>query len=1081
MSTNLSTPQGQKETLDRILAELRSGDEARCLAAIAELGAINFSSGAIVAQLERLALEENPAIRENALKALDLRTSIFVASKHSSLINTERLTVLKEIGNWERDGLVESHRAEVLRHRYDFDARTGIQARVAPAAEPVVKPAVPSAEPGAPAPAPRPQALPATPRRSLMEVLFNETSIKILLYLGAFFVITAAAIVAYREEAVRLPILIVVTIAFAASAVGLRKRLPQPSFALAIVFSFLLPIDANVVADTLNLSVRANEIYWTILFGIMAIVWALGTWFYESRLFSIAAFFSLALSALRFSEIFEASPARNMFSVVIVNLLGLLAVRFIKRWKEQKFALPLFWLAHVLQVCLLALSFATVFLDQFGYARLTTGEWIATSLMWILAASFYVASDTLIPFLLFPWMAVASLFLLPWFSLSAFRASGPVHVFGFAVWGIVHALTSELVQRSSRPALTKYHYPLLAWSLPLFLVAVARGFTEETAYGFAAFLCASLAYTIVNVMRPRWYVWLTALLAGLGAYFTFFALPFMEKVGVDVTYQFLVASLLLLVPELFFKKKLTFERSWNWPPVLLGVSLTALNLIVTVAASKDDRSAVLFGATAVLSAAYALRFKQPVIGYFAAASTALTVVFTLQYYEREEWLPALTVLSALFYIGGFLLARRETTKPWSAMLVNSGLALGGLISLLAWMASEPAGGWYTLVIAALFVIEMFTRKNGWLEVFAEAVLSIALLLFLDDLNIYQGVYRLFGLSLLWLACDMVFKVAFSARKLEPAAKIMGGMFTVFGAILIGADLPAQAAAICFGIYTLFFAVYAWLHNNPLYGYASTTAFALLVHFGMKTADLQAWIFPQIGVAIFYYVIGFVLRRASQAKGWDRMLLFSGLGLGAWVAVASPFQDGGLEKAIPVAIAATFYAAEAFARRNVWLGFPANALYLASYFVLLNELNVHERQFYSVGAAALGLFQHYLLTRARHKTTAFITGLVSQLVLLGVTYVQMVDTGELNYFFVLFFQALAVLAYGIVIRSRSLVIAPIGFFILAILTILYNSVKDLAPVLIIGITGLIMIGLGILAVVMRERITDMAERFSDWDA
>jgi hypothetical protein len=49
------------------------------------------------------------------------------------------------------------------------------------------------------------------------------------------------------------------------------------------------------------------------------------------------------------------------------------------------------------------------------------------------------------------------------------------------------------------------------------------------------------------------------------------------------------------------------------------------------------------------------------------------------------------------------------------------------------------------------------------------------------------------------------------------------------------------------------------------------------------------------------------------------------------------------------------------------------------------------------------------------------------------------------------------------------------------TVLYNALKDLSLVFIIGIAGLILLGLGILAVVMRERITDMAERFSDWDS
>ncbi|RIK26149.1 MAG: hypothetical protein DCC54_07920 [Anaerolineae bacterium] len=145
------------------------------------------------------------------------------------------------------------------------------------------------------------------------------------------------------------------------------------------------------------------------------------------------------------------------------------------------------------------------------------------------------------------------------------------------------------------------------------------------------------------------------------------------------------------------------------------------------------------------------------------------------------------------------------------------------------------------------------------------------------------------------------------------------------------------------------------------------------------------------------------------------------------------------------------------------------------------MKVDEPQFFSVGAAALGLLQHYLLRRAGQKSAAFFMGIVSQLVLLGTSYIQMTGTGELKYFFLLLFQFLAMLAYGIVVRSRSLIIAPIAIVVLAVLTVLYNALKNLSLVIIIGVTGIALLALGILAVVMRERIAAITERFSDWDA
>ena len=61
------------------------------------------------------------------------------------------------------------------------------------------------------------------------------------------------------------------------------------------------------------------------------------------------------------------------------------------------------------------------------------------------------------------------------------------------------------------------------------------------------------------------------------------------------------------------------------------------------------------------------------------------------------------------------------------------------------------------------------------------------------------------------------------------------------------------------------------------------------------------------------------------------------------------------------------------------------------------------------------------------------------------------------------------------------IAPIAFVVFGVMTVLYSALKDLSLVLIIGVTGITLLGLGILAVIMHERITTLAERFSDWNA
>ncbi len=141
----------------------------------------------------------------------------------------------------------------------------------------------------------------------------------------------------------------------------------------------------------------------------------------------------------------------------------------------------------------------------------------------------------------------------------------------------------------------------------------------------------------------------------------------------------------------------------------------------------------------------------------------------------------------------------------------------------------------------------------------------------------------------------------------------------------------------------------------------------------------------------------------------------------------------------------------------------------------------EPQFFSMGAALLGLFQHYLLVRAEARTGAFVMGMLSQFVLLGTTYVEMINKNELIYFVVLFLQSLAVLVYGIVIRSRSLTFFPIGFVVLGVVTVVYSALKGVATIFLIGCTGIILLMLGVFAVLARERISKFSERISDWKA
>ncbi len=387
---------------------------------------------------------------------------------------------------------------------------------------------------------------------------------------------------------------------------------------------------------------------------------------------------------------------------------------------------------------------------------------------------------------------------------------------------------------------------------------------------------------------------------------------------------------------------------------------------------------------------------------------------------------------------------------------------------------------------------MFWRRLNLAEAGLQLFFASSVFLLLREAGVERG-YQGLGIALAFLGTDLALQLVYTEKRtLAWVFRGLGALvasLNTFDLLFNGSD--SQIAAICFALYMLFFLAQTWFYRQPLLGYSFSLYSILTLIFALQTFDQPKWALPLTLLATVFYAGGYFLRKNSPASGagsqpadssfrWPFILWTSGLGAGVLATLASPAQ-GDLSAAIPAAVTATMIAVEAFDRRNVWLGFPANAFYLASYFILLLELNVDEPQFFSIAAAALGLLMHYLLTRAGSRTGAFVTGMVSQLVLLSTTYIQFFSTEDTVFFFAIFFQALAVLAYGVVIRSRSLVITPLVFLVLSVLTVAYGLLQGILTVVLIGCTGMLLLLLGIFAVIMRDRFKQISERFSEWGA
>ncbi|MCF6278369.1 MAG: hypothetical protein L3J16_06445, partial [Anaerolineales bacterium] len=485
-----------QEVLAGILDQLKSDQVEERAQAVAALDKIQYSSQIILKQLEKMAVNDHSiALRAAALDALDSPVHRQIFKKASKLPQFTRDILIREIDNWHKDGLLRQETAAALKKRYAFDRK------IASAPDPK---SAPAKRISAPSQTSLPLAQARKPKHSLAQALFSEASIKIALYLGAFFVIAAALIFAAIIEELRLPILLLITAGFLIGALMLKKRLPQPSFTLFIIFSTLLTIDAGVLADMLNLHGNDGNIYWTVVYLLIAALWGFSVWLYQSRFFSVAAFIALMLSAANFASIFDTPLAFPLLMSTFVAGSGLMAARFLKQWKDLRFANPLFLLSELSLLVILPISFVSLLLMD---AQWSNTWWLAGGLTWTLVAAGFAFSNSIVPMKIIPYLAVATLIPIPWITLNGFGSqTSPVQIFVAWLWGTLFVAASVTLATTKR--WEKYRLPFLLGSGLALLGALTLAgirtldINQNTSL-FFVLLGIAATYAMYHVYKPQ--------------------------------------------------------------------------------------------------------------------------------------------------------------------------------------------------------------------------------------------------------------------------------------------------------------------------------------------------------------------------------------------------------------------------------------------------------------------------------------------------------------------------------------------------------------------------------------------------
>lgn len=874
------------------------------------------------------------------------------------------------------------------------------------------------------------------PRRSLGEILMSEGTIKTALYLGAFFIVMAALIFSALIEILRIPILGGVAGLFLVGSIGLKRSLGQASFVLFALYSLLIPILAGAVLDSLPILTAFSELYWIGVSLFLLANWIAATWFYSSRFFGVLAALVYLGLPIQIGSWLSLPDSVQVNVSLAANVFGLGALWAWPKFKRLPSSRPVWWVLNGANAMLLL---STLFMNPQSESRLWV-LWLA--LAWALATLFYLLAGWLFMKPIATWVGAFASLLVPTYLVAAFSDRPIVFAWGLATWGAVSLFVSAATK--SRP--TGFAHQLgraslltgsLAFWASLFLSLFEPGSGRIWVQVASTVLLLGFA-----VFQARPVLWVLGLAATFLTYIT---------LALDIVLAAFEPSLgLVLLPlaagywalEIGVRKVQSEPRWWSLSPRWFGAvtgGVSALFLLAEMGVAPAE-AAWGFGVLAGMLFAYSL-----VLRFYWGAALAVSLLGLAWWsgilaLELETWAGVSVLLPTILGLIWWGLGRISTESPWARPLLVATL------------------GWAT-VSAALGPLDNGVRSG-----------------------LLSG-----GLALL-----LIYGLMLCAGRRPAAASVPDivwriwiawlGIWLLLITLLAGSQYPQWALA-------------GWLLLAALAGHFAVRvgwvdgvflACGLLagaLNSALAAAGIGERQLPLVLLAVIYLAAG-LWPRLNQERPWGGRLRLAGLILAAGVAFFAWFTSD-WPPVFVMAIAALLFTVEAFRRRSALHAIPADLLYMGAYFKLLLVFDITQPQFYSVGAAALGLLMHYLLARSENGVLAFLAGMFSQLVLLGTTYIQMVDTGEIVFFFVLFFQALLVVGYGLVARSRSLVFVPIVALVVGVLTVVFSALSGLFALIVIGCSGFALLFLGILALVLRERLVAagqlVRDRFGDWSA
>jgi len=460
---------------------------------------------------------------------------------------------------------------------------------------------------------------------------------------------------------------------------------------------------------------------------------------------------------------------------------------------------------------------------------------------------------------------------------------------------------------------------------------------------------------------------------------------------------------------------------------------------------------------------------------------------------RAKWGLLMGMLGLNYLVAGYALSRREAgagdLPRRGGPFLTAAAFLSAAVLALAW-GSPVIVTLLLAVVAALYLGAALWL--GWSPLLLPALVAVNLGVFTtQEIFLGYGVVNLRALDIAYAALTLALLLGgLGLRRLGQGRwawpLYLVGAFDLAGSYGV-ALLDRPLAIALSAIYATLFLSYAWLERDTaklldlnlgnLPGQALTClglGTIVVGHFYILHAVgvLRDWPPYTAGLCALFVLVAWLLRRedlAVVAVVYETPLRWASLGL-----MLLPMA-GALVSLDPLVIAITFgivgltYAADAAARRVLYLAYLAGAAFLVVYWALLVHFGVDELQSYVIptGLALLGLGwnEH----RRGGDLTYRLPTLLGLVILLGSSFVQSLPRGTFVYAAWLGMESLAAIGWGVRTRSR-------GYVSLGAVALLANAMAQFGPAFVelprwiqLGITGSVLLGGGIAFLVRREEL------------